>query len=341
MFATGISRDGDGVSALILSRRPSLSPPQDWLCREKSLDHLVQALDHDGWWSAFGPLRARQLLAREPLVPDPVWLVGGGAQFFVAERFVVADVALEPAHLAVALEGEDVGRDTVQEPAVVADDHDASRERLQSGLERSQRVHVEVVGGFVEEQDVAARLEQLGEVNPVPLSAGQRAHELLLVRAPEVEAGHVRPRGDLALADLDELGALCDLLEHRPSRVEVVAALVHVAELYGLADRDGAGVGRLIAYEHPKQRRLARAVGPDDPHDARSRQRERQILDEQLVAVPLFEVRGLDDGVAQAGAGRNGDLEFSGDALVGLGLSEKLVVGLEAGFALALASAGR
>ncbi len=52
MFATGISKDGDGVSALILSRRPSLYPPQDWLCGEKSLDHLVQALDHDGWWGA-------------------------------------------------------------------------------------------------------------------------------------------------------------------------------------------------------------------------------------------------------------------------------------------------
>jgi hypothetical protein len=58
MFATGISNDGDGVSARLLSRRPSLSPPQDWLCGEKSLDHLVQALDHDGWWSAFGSLLA-------------------------------------------------------------------------------------------------------------------------------------------------------------------------------------------------------------------------------------------------------------------------------------------
>jgi hypothetical protein len=57
---------------------------QDWLCGEKSLDHLVQALDHDGWWSVFESLRARQTLARESLVPDPVWLVGGGAQFFVA-----------------------------------------------------------------------------------------------------------------------------------------------------------------------------------------------------------------------------------------------------------------
>ena len=48
--------------ALLLSRRPSLSPPQDWLCGEKSLDYLVQALDHDGWWSEFGSLRERHSL---------------------------------------------------------------------------------------------------------------------------------------------------------------------------------------------------------------------------------------------------------------------------------------
>src|SRR5690606_29165291 len=36
-------------------------------------------------------------------------------------------VALEPHHLAVALEGEDVGGDPVQKPTIVADDHGAPR----------------------------------------------------------------------------------------------------------------------------------------------------------------------------------------------------------------------
>ena len=70
----------------------------------------------------------------------------------------------------------------------MADDDHAARERLQAGLERAQRVDVEVVGRLVEQQDVAARLEQLGEVDPVPLAARQRADQLLLVRAAEVEA---------------------------------------------------------------------------------------------------------------------------------------------------------
>src|SRR4029079_806985 len=72
----------------------------------------------------------------QALVADPVRLVGRRAELLVAERLVVADVALEEADLAVALEREDVGGDPVEEPAIVADDDDAARERFEAGLER-------------------------------------------------------------------------------------------------------------------------------------------------------------------------------------------------------------
>ena len=69
---------------------------------------------------------------------------------------VVLVVALEPDHLAVALEGEHVRGDAVEEPAVVADDDHAAGEVEQRVLERAQRVDVEVVGRLVEQQQVAA-----------------------------------------------------------------------------------------------------------------------------------------------------------------------------------------
>ncbi len=143
----------------------------------------------------------------EPLVADPVGLVGGGAELAVAERLVLAEVALEPAHDAVALEGEHVGGDPVEEPAIVADHHGAAREGLEAGLEGPQRVDVEVVGRLVEQEDVAARLEELGQVDPVALAARELADLLLLVGALEVEARDVGPGVQLALADLDELVA--------------------------------------------------------------------------------------------------------------------------------------
>ena len=80
----------------------------------------------------------------------------------------------------------------------MADDDHAAGERLEPCLQRAQRVDVQVVGRLVEQQHVAAGLEQLGEVDAVPLPSRQRADELLLVSAAEVEARHVRARRELA-----------------------------------------------------------------------------------------------------------------------------------------------
>src|SRR5690606_32980313 len=49
---------------------------------------------------------------------------------------VLRVIALEPHDFTVALEGEDVGRDTIEEPAVVRDDHCAAWERQQRLLQR-------------------------------------------------------------------------------------------------------------------------------------------------------------------------------------------------------------
>src|SRR4051812_46246304 len=107
----------------------------------------------------------------ESLVADPSRLICRGPELAVAECLVVADVALEPADLALTLEREDVGGDPIEKPAIVADHDDAPGKRLEARLERSKRVDVQVIGRLVEEQNVAARLEELREMDPVSLAA--------------------------------------------------------------------------------------------------------------------------------------------------------------------------
>jgi hypothetical protein len=65
--------------------------------------------------------------------------------------FIVLEIAFEPFDVAIALKGEDVGGDAVEEPAVVADDHGAAGEILQRLFERAQRVDVEIVGPEIAE----------------------------------------------------------------------------------------------------------------------------------------------------------------------------------------------
>ena len=96
----------------------------------------------------------RQRLPRELLVLDPMRDRGINAQAALLVFFVIREIALEPLDMAIALEGQDVRRDAIEEPAIVADDDGAAGIILERLFERAQRVHVEVVGGFVEEQDV-------------------------------------------------------------------------------------------------------------------------------------------------------------------------------------------
>ena len=132
---------------------------------------------------------------------------------------------------AVALEREDVRRDAVEEPAIMADDDGAAGEVDERVLEGAQRVDVEVVRRLVEQQQVAARAEQLGQVQAVALAAREVADLLLLVRAAEVERRDVGAALHLALADHDQVEAVGDLLPDGVRPVEVGPALVDVGEL--------------------------------------------------------------------------------------------------------------
>src|SRR5215469_1710370 len=118
---------------------------------------------------------------------------------------VLLVIAFEPHHLRVTLEGEDVRRNAVEEPAIVRDHHRTAGEVEQRLLERAQRFDVEIIGRFVQQQHVAAGAQHLGQVYTVALAARELADQLLLLRSLEVEASDVAARGRLVGADLDEV----------------------------------------------------------------------------------------------------------------------------------------
>src|SRR5438270_5870303 len=248
-------------------------------------------------------------------------------------------VALDGMHAAVALEDEQMRGDPVEEPAIVADDGDAAREIEDRLLQGAERVDVEVVGGLVEEEDVAAGAQELREMDAIALPAGQVAHLLLLVGAPEVEGRGVSAGVARSGADLHVFLAAGDLLPDAARGVERVAALGDVRELHGLADPERPSVGLLLAGDEAEERRLPGPVRPDDPDDPAARQREGEVLEEELVAVRLAQPPRLDHDVAESRARRDRDLELA-LALVGI-LREEPLVGLDACLRLRLARARR
>src|ERR1022692_5219790 len=93
----------------------------------------------------------------------------GLAPFEVLHVFLI--VALEPDYLRVPIERKDVRGDAIEKPAIMRYDNCAAREGDQRFLERAQSLDVQIVRRFVEQQDIAAGFQYLGEVHPIAFAA--------------------------------------------------------------------------------------------------------------------------------------------------------------------------
>src|SRR5512145_2709858 len=135
-------------------------------------------------------------------------------------------------------------------------------------------------------------------MQPAALAAGELPDRLLLVGAAEVEAREIGTRRHLEPPHFEGVLPARDVLEYGFFGGELVARLLDVGELHGLADRNLAGIGLLSSRDHAKERRLAGAVRTDDADDGTGRHLERKLVDEQPIAVALRHVLELDHLVA-------------------------------------------
>jgi hypothetical protein len=268
-------------------------------------------------------------------------LIGDGAEACVAVSFIGGVVAFEPDDPALSFEGEDVRRDPIEEPTVVANDDGAAGEVLESLFERTHGVDIEVIGRLVEEEDVGARFESLGEVDAVALPSGEGTDPLLLIRSREIEAGDIGAGVDLSIAEEKGLLSIGDLLPDGGIGAKGIAALIDIGEPDGLTDAKVAVVGGLLTGDQAEEGRLAGPIGTDDADDASGGEAKTELLEEELFAirpVGLGDVVGLDDQVSEARSGR--DIEFQlGGLFVDL-LGKQRFIRLEAGLALGLAGLG-
>ena len=238
------------------------------------------------------------------------------------------------------LELGDLPHRLVEQVAVVGDDEHRAVEVLDELLDDPPAGDVEVGLGLVEQQHVGRLDQARGERDELALAAAERARGAVEVLLGEAEvaqvADGVATRGVAGQA-LDERGLA---LEHAPHAVEVgdergigelrldarelllhggglgprggqdlahrallaVDELVQVGDAGAAAQGDRAGVGMLLAGEHPQQRRLAGAVGADQA-DARPRtELEVRAVEDQPAA------EGLGDAAQrQRGGGGGGD----------------------------------
>src|SRR6185312_7744053 len=171
-------------------------------------------------------------------------LIGVGALPLFEVFDVELVVSLIPEHLTVSLKRQDVAGNAIEKPSVVADDDGAPCEAQQGLLQRPERVHVEIVGGLVQQQEVSTALEQLGEMDPVALPTGESTNLLLLVGPAKVESRAVGSGVHRAAAELELVLAGRDLLIDRMLGIERLPTLIHVGSSHGGPDLQGPGIRR-------------------------------------------------------------------------------------------------
>ena len=286
------------ASAAISSYRCSLALLLAWRALRTGADPLELVLQALALLRVLGPL---------DLQPGRLGLQVGGVVALV--RVGVAAVELE----------DPLGH-VVQEVPVVGDRDDGARVLLQVLLQPLHALRVQVVGGLVEQQQVGLGQQQPAQRDPALLPAGQagdlgvgrraaqRVHGLLdlAVQVPGVpvvqlllQVAHLLEQfvgivgrhllGDLVvlLEELLGLGhAVLDVAQHRLGLVKL-GLLVEQAD--GEARHQaGIAVGRLLhPRHHPEQGRLAGTVRAHDADLRAGQERQRDVVENDLVAVRL------------------------------------------------------
>ncbi len=160
---------------------------------------------------------------------------GGGR---VLARPQQVRVAADPHDRAAVLDRQRVGRDGVDQGAVVRDHHHGPVVGLQGRLERLAALGVQVVGGLVEHEQVAAARQQADQAQPAPLTARELLDLAVDHVAREEEPAEQRPRLPRGHVAAREHG-----LQDGPVLRQVLAVLGEVGE------RD------LVTQAHPAARR--------------------------------------------------------------------------------------
>ncbi len=202
----------------------------------------------------------------------------------------------------------------------MAHHHGATGEVQQRVFQRTQGLHVKVVGGLVKQQHVATFLERERQVEAVALTTGEHAGRLLLVGALEAKRAHIRARRHFHVAHLDEVKAVAHHFPQGFLGVDAATGLVHIAEFDRFTNLEFAAIQRLQPHDGLEQRGLTHTVGANDTHDAVARKREGQSVDQHAVAKALRDVLSLDHHVPQARARWDLDLfKVQLPGLLGLG----------------------
>ena len=259
----------------------------------------MTAADHLPALGAFGPHRHQRahasFVARAPrldALPQPGFLLRQAfVEFLLLHRLAghpflllpqESRIVAGPRRQLAAIDFDDPGRETLEEGAIVCDEHDGALVIGEEALEPGDGVDVQMIGGLVEQQHVRFRHECAREQHAPPPAARQcvddgvsrqlepREDEIHFVLAPPFLgsiARHVRePFRD-------------DLEDRARGRQRHVLHETRHAQPGRTPNRPG--VRRQVSTDNLEERRLPRAVSADNRHAFLRLDLQRSVVEER------------------------------------------------------------
>ena len=128
-----------------------------------------------------------------------------------------------------------------------------------------KRRDVEIVGRFVEQQNIRLCHQDSQKIKPAPFAARQIADERILRRRREQEFfEHLRSRDLISVGGRNVFGDLFDVINDALFFVQSAAFLIVIADVNGLPDLDLARIGFDSFGDNFQKRRFARTVFADN-----------------------------------------------------------------------------
>lgn len=116
----------------------------------------------------------------------------------------------------------------------MTDDHSTSGKVLQTFFEGTERIHVDVIGGLVQQQHITFLLQAERQMQAVAFTTGKHPTELFLVGTGEVETGQIGACINVAPSHANQIVSAGNDLIYALVGVDILVLLVHVGNLYGL-----------------------------------------------------------------------------------------------------------
>lgn len=138
-------------------------------------------------------------LTGKRFVMDAAWLGRIRAKAAALVFFISLKVTFKPLNVGITFKRQNMGGQTVKEPAVMGDNHGATGKLGQCIFKRTQGIHVQIVGRFVKQDHVAFLPEHLGQMHAVTLTTRKDTNFFLLVGPFEVESPHIARDGTARL----------------------------------------------------------------------------------------------------------------------------------------------